>query len=116
MFSLAYNNHLEHSVSTSLFTDARNAAGAGGWWGDDHRERDLGSRLWTLRRGKQLTSTLGDVQDECDRALQWMLDAGLASALAVSCSWQRQGVLGIEIEITKPDQVPVVYSLSWESV
>ncbi len=45
---------------------------------------DFGSRLYLLRRAKLTLATIRMAEDYCKEALQWLLDSGKASAVAVT--------------------------------
>ena len=58
-----------------------------GWWADallSMQGDDLGtgSKLWLLRRQKQLESVLVQAEAYARSALQWLINEGLASAEA----------------------------------
>ena len=117
---LAEDDGLETAVIISLFTDRR-AEGddelpAGddrrGWWGDALAEVEgdrIGSRLWLLSREKQLPSVVARAREYALEALQWLLEDGVASTVDVTAEIVRQGVLGLSVEIRRPDQPAVRY-------
>jgi len=92
---------LETAVLISLFTDQRaedddalpdpNAPDRRGWWGDmvSNIEGDkIGSRLWLLERSKATQTNLELMRVEALKALQWMVDDGVASAVDVEVEGQ----------------------------
>jgi len=108
---LASDDGLETAVTISLMTDGLagvdEVAAAGvsdrrGWWGDAYADvaGDLiGSRLWLIAREKRLPAVLEKAQRYARDALQWMLDDGVAQAVAVSAEAQGDVLaLGIEIQ------------------
>lgn len=112
---LATEQGLRSAVIVSLFTDRRAAAddelpaGDGdrrGWWADAWPEIDgdlIGSRLWLLRRSKQIADVPSKAQEYAEEALAWMIDDGIATAIAVEAEQVDTGLLGIRVEITLPN-------------
>lgn len=112
---LAVDAGLRSAVLVSLFTDriaspdytppAGGPTDRRGWWGDTYSSAPWGSRLWQLNRSKKSDGrlVLNQARDYCREALQWLLDRGIAAKVAVACDWIKPDVLGIEIEITKPN-------------
>lgn len=126
---------LETAVVLSLFTDRRALPGdplpqgaqlggtpdRRGWWGDsyaDVRGDRIGSRLWLLRREKQLPSVLARAREYALEALQWMVDDGIARAVNVTAEIVRNGVLGLSIEIVRSDKPVAQYRFEsfWKDV
>lgn len=116
--SLAGDDGLETAVVLSLFTDRQADAGdtsvqptaRRGWWGDaypDVQGDRIGSRLWQLAREKQTPAVLARAELYATEALQWLVDDGVASGVAVVGEWVRTGVLGLAITITR-SAAPVV--------
>lgn len=119
---------LETSVLISLFSDARatpdmldaidNDGDLRGFWGDITRPEDsTGSLLWTLKRAKQLVSTLAKARGFCQSALRWMLDDKIADRVDVATSYlaPASGVMIIAIDIYRPGSAnPVQYRYGYE--
>ena len=79
-----------------------------GWWGDCLAEQpgdQIGSHLWLLFRCKQTEETRRRGEEYTRAALDWMLEDGVAKAVNVEAAWMEPatGVLGIGVEIYKPD-------------
>lgn len=88
-----------------------------GWWGDWYvpgtpvrgapsiaappTDR-IGSKLWLLARSKELPSTLRQVEEYCEAALQWMIDNEIASSVDVAAEITAPGMCGFAVEIAKP--------------
>jgi phage gp46-like protein len=120
-YDLAQDDSLKTAVIVSLFTDRRAEAddrlpGAPddrrGWWGDGFLEvagDRIGSRLWLLHREKQLASVVVRAREYAIEALQWLVDDGIAAAVDVTAEIVRQGVLGLQIRIVRPDRARVDY-------
>lgn len=110
---LATDERLDTAVILSLFTDARAEPGEidpgddpRGWWGDTFASRDgdqLGSKLWLLRREKQLPAVLQRAKDYAEDALAWLLEDGIASAVTVNAEFTERGTLGLAVEIHRPN-------------
>jgi phage gp46-like protein len=106
---LADDPTLRTSVILSLFLDRRarsdDAAPDGdrrGWLGDALSPVTgdrIGSRLWLLRREKQLPETLRRAEDYAREALVWLIEDGLASGITVAAEWVAMGLLGLRVEI-----------------
>jgi phage gp46-like protein len=113
---LLTDDSIETAVIISLFTDRRAEPGDAipdgtdnrrGYWGDAYRARPIGSRLWLLSRESQLASVLTDAETYAAEALQWLLDDGLASALAITATNPAFEMLALRIDITLPDGSPL---------
>lgn len=112
---LATDEGLQTAVTLSLFTDRRAEAdddipdGSNdrrGWWADAWPQVEgdqWGSRQWLLYREKDLPSVLQRAQAYAEEALAWMLEDGVARAVNVRAERVRRAMLGIHIEIEKPD-------------
>jgi phage gp46-like protein len=112
---LATDDTLETSVIASLFSDKRasetDELPAGetwrrGWWGDcapDVAGDRLGSHLWLLSREKQTETTRSRAEQYAREALAWMIEDGVAKRVTVAAAWVSMGVLGLRIDIYRPD-------------
>lgn len=119
---------LETAVIISLFSDARATqdmidaidkdGDLRGFWGDVTRPDDsTGSLLWTLKRSKQLTSTLAKAQGYCQSALKWLIDDKVADRVDVRSRYlaPASGVMVIEVDIYRPGSAnPVQYRYGYE--
>lgn len=110
------DDSLYTAVLVSLFTDARASsadelppelaqeADLRGYWGDaiaDDRQ-SIGSKLWLLHREKQLPRVLARAERYATEALQWLVRDGLATAVQVTASNNKQGVLELAVSVTIP--------------
>ena len=105
--TLLTDDSLTNAIVISLFTDAR-VDNQRGWWGNDfnqneERQVEMGSRLWTLARSKQLADVLEDTQAYAEQALQWLIDAGHALAIDVMATNPEQSVLLLSVVVTLPN-------------
>lgn len=127
-YDLAADDGLTTAVIISLFTDRRAEdddplpAGADrrGWWADAFPEMPndkIGSRLWLLYREKQTQSVVNRAREYAEEALQWLIDDGIAKAVIVTAEIVRSGVLGLSIQITKPDDSQAGFNFQklWEA-
>ena len=66
---------------------------------------DFGSRLYLLRRSKLTPQTAALAVDYCKEALQWMIDAGRATAVDVITQEDPQvtGRLNVQVDVTQAD-------------
>lgn len=111
---------LEGAVWASLFTDALAspddfAAGLTpdlgrdrrGWWADFGRapEESLGSLLWLYAREKKSEAVRLSLQAAATRALDWLVDDGVARALTVTVEFLPADAVGIAVELIRPNGV-----------
>lgn len=114
-FDLAADSGLRTAVLLSLLCDRRaedddeipdGTSDRRGWWADAFAERQgdrFGSRLWLLRRSKQIPETARLAREYAEQALVWMVEDGVATSVAVSAEIVRRGVLGLRVAIMRPD-------------
>lgn len=105
--TLLTDDSLTNAIVISLFTDAR-VDNQRGWWGNDfnqneERQVEMGSRLWTLARSKQLADVLDDAQAYAEQALQWLIDDGHALPIDVMATNPEQSVLLLSVVVTLPN-------------
>ena len=116
---------LETAALISIFTDRRADPSdqygqaqhyKGGWWGSvtDGMGREMGSKLWLLRREKLTESNLKKAKNYLEDCLKWLVDDKVAAGVSVT-TWR--GVtpvhLRFKIEIEKPANYGT-WSKSWE--
>jgi phage gp46-like protein len=113
---------LESAVLVSLLTDRRALADdrlpddttatgllppdRRGWCGDalaDDADDRIGSRLWLLKREKQTPETRRRAIHYATEALQWLIEDGHVSTVAVDAVWTDRGRLRVLITIPLPD-------------
>jgi phage gp46-like protein len=125
---IAGDDGLETAVIISLFSDARatddmldaidNDGDLRGFWGDITRPDDsTGSLLWTMKRSKQLTSTLAKARGYCQDALSWLVQDQIAQRVEVRTRYlaPASGVMIIEVDIYRPGSAnPVLYRYGYE--
>lgn len=107
------------AVVVSLFTDRQAEPGdelpAGetdrrGWWADATLPKlagapdNIGSRLWLLRREKQLPEVVARAREYATEALQWLLREGRVDGLAVEADIAAPGHLRISVALTVPGE------------
>lgn len=128
--SVVEDHSLETAVILSLFTDRRAEVddalpeGGGdrrGVWSDAFADipGDLqGSRLWLLSRSKQLPDVANRARQYAEEALQWLIDDGIAAQVNVSAESVARGILGLQVQIVKPDGEAVGFKFSnlWEAL
>lgn len=126
---LELDDGLETAVIISLFTDRRaneddelpSGDDKRGWWGDSYANVDgdlIGSRLWLLAREKQMASVVDRAKTYAEEALRWMVEDGIAEKVFVSAEIVSKGVLGLLVEIYRPNVSPVKYQFNyvWEAM
>lgn len=127
--TLESDDGLETAVIISLFSDRTAAAddilpdGMGdrrGFWGDvslDGGPPDLiGSRLWLLSRAKATLKTAARAKQYTLEALQWLIDDGVAGAIAVVAEYVSREQLRLTVTITRQlagQQVSHRYDFVW---
>lgn len=113
---LALDQPLVRALVVSLFTWRRAqpsdpAEGQRwGWWADGLNGLPtdrIGSRLWLLAREKLTPSTLARAEEYARESLQWLLDDGVATTVAVTA--ERIGIdgLALQVRITRDTGAPV---------
>lgn len=126
---LLEDDGLDTAVIISLFTDRQAEASdvipdgtddKRGHWSDNFPDLDgdlIGSRLWLLTREKQLPEVMVRAREYCEEALEWMLEDGVASAVTVTVTNPREGILHAQIDIAKPDGTATRYQFEnfWRS-
>ncbi|HEY2010523.1 MAG TPA: phage GP46 family protein [Rhizomicrobium sp.] len=123
---LQTGNDLETAVLISLFTDRQAQPddvipdGTGdprGWWGDVPGEPQIGSRLWLLSRSKLTTQVALKAKDFCTEALQWLIDDGVASAIAVVTEIVHPSRLYVQVTITKNNVSQTLrFGWAWDQI
>lgn len=111
---LVGDDSLGTEIMVSLFTDVRaekdelppEYSDLRGWWADallsmQGDEQGTGSKLWLLRRQKQLESVLVQAEAYARSALQWLIDECLAGAVSVTAENPAQGTLVLTVSITR---------------
>lgn len=106
---LGIDQGLGTAVFLSLFCDARarrddlpedTAESRRGWWGDSEGDR-FGSRLWLLRREKQIASTLLLFEQAATDALQWMVREQIVQRVDATASFPGSGVVLLKVTLTR---------------
>jgi len=111
---LVGDDSLRTEIMVSLFTDVRaekdelppEYSDLRGWWADallsmQGDEQGTGSKLWLLRRQKQLEAVLVRAEAYARSALQWLIDEGLAGAVSVTAENPIQGTLTLTVSIAR---------------
>ncbi len=117
---LASDQGLRSAVLVSLLTDRRandddvlpgapEDTNRRGSWDDAWPEADgdlQGSRLWLLTRSKQIPDVLERAKAYSEEALAWLIEDGVAQAVAVNADWVEgpssgalRGVLGLHVAV-----------------
>lgn len=109
MLGLAEDDGLETAILISLFTDARadgplddGDLNLRGWWGDRFSPvagDEIGSQLWRMTREKDRPDTLVRVKGYAQKALDWMIEDGLAESVMVQAWRYQPGVLALAVEV-----------------
>ena len=120
---------LETAVLISLFTDARendekllpgNADYKGGWWATETLPSEYGSRLWLLRRSKNINEVTALAEQYVREALNWMILNEVAASIEVTATIAGSKILLLEIQIFRPEitdsnEYTYRYFFNWEN-
>ena len=100
---------LASSVILTLFSNARATTertnleipeDPRGWFADDN----VGSLLWLFSRQAITETLLVDIENECARALQYLVDEGRAESIDITATRGReQDTVNLRIEIVRDD-------------
>jgi len=122
---LALGDDLESAILISLFSDQVSDPSdvlpndekhdPRGWWADTYTQDQIGSRLWQAFWRVRNQDTLNWARDTATRALQWLIDDGVASAVNVVPEFYGQGGLALHIAITRPVGVSI-YEFAWDQL
>lgn len=123
--TLELGHDLEGAVLISLFTDQlANPADLlppgdrkdpRGWWADTYETPDqIGSQLWQAFYRQRIPDTLNWARDTASRALQWLIDDGIAAAVQVVPSFYGMGGLALSVAITEPTGKTSAFSFVWD--
>lgn len=125
---LLADDGLETAVLLSIALDRRaddddglaDDADPKGWWGDSYADTPgdrIGSKLWLLKREKQLPSVALKVQEYAEQALQWLIDDGVASGVVCDAEWIADYTLGLTVTISRPNKKPFIrkYQYVWSA-
>lgn len=81
---------LGRAVVISLFSwkradsgDTYDGTNKFGWWGDTYSDYQIGSKLWQYLRRSLTAETMLEIKEECENALQWLVDTGVCSLVEV---------------------------------
>lgn len=123
---LETGNDLQSAIIISLFSDRIAAVGdvipdgsndPRGWWADT--DVPIGSRLWLLKRSKQIPETLQKAYDYIAEALQWLLDDQVVAQFDINVQWVRTSFLGAQITAYKQDGTTLMtglYTWAWSGI
>lgn len=109
---LAVDRGLRTPVLVSLFSDARIDDPADlvhpetdprGWWADEFQDSRMGSLLWLYDRAKITKSTVADVRDTGETALEWILREGFAGDISVEVQRLNRDSLLMRVEVERGD-------------
>ena len=85
-----------------------------GWIGNSDYEN--GSKIWLLSQARLTRTTLNRLQDEAEKALQWLVDDGHAVSISDVSTNLSQGVvmLNVVIQRTRDQVINKSYTM-WEN-
>jgi len=121
---------LNTAISISLFTDGRASrderlptenSDRRGWWGDTFAPvegDEIGSLLWLLQRQKLTVQLQARVEREVERALEWLVEDGIAAGIEVTSEILKPDRLHLRVIVERPDaaRVEFQHAFVWEGV
>jgi phage gp46-like protein len=85
-----------------------------GWWADTYEAPDeIGSKLWQVFNRPRNQDTLNFAGDCATKALQWLIDDGVAASVAVAPSFYGSGGIATVTTVTAPDGSVTKFSHVW---
>ena len=72
-----------------------------GWIGNEDKAFENGSKLWLFDQARVTRTNLNRIQDEARKALQWLVDDGLAVSADEVTAIARNGTVALEIVIRR---------------
>jgi phage gp46-like protein len=103
-----------------------------GWWGDWYPDGvsvadgtspptptdRIGSRLWLLRREKQVQDVLDRAKEYGEESLAWMVEDAVVASVTVTASIGPNGALVLGADLQKPDGsvLPIRYAIVWQAI
>jgi len=93
--AILYSLFGERRASSSEVSEARLRRG---WIGSEFSDFENGSKLWLLSQARITRTILSRVEDEAAKALQWLVDDGLAVAISDVTATVSDG--NVELELT----------------
>lgn len=88
-----------------------------GWWGDQFSDADndlIGSRIWTLSRGKIVDATINEFESSILECTDWMKEDGIADSIEVSAARTGDYEISGTLTITKPNGKNIPYKFIWD--
>lgn len=123
--TLKADNTLETSVLISLHSDRFVEAEdlppgittRRGWWADQFSDvfsDKIGSRLWTLARGKVTDEVAVEMESIVLQCLNWLIEDGIADNITVEAERTATNEIKAVCEITKPDGDAIPFKFIWD--
>ena len=110
--ALLYSIFGERRASSDEVVDAQLLRG----WIGNSEDFENGSKIWLLRQARLTRDTLNQLEDEAEKALQWLVDDGLAVALGDINATLSNGAVRLDITIFRSrDKVVRRFFILWEN-
>lgn len=77
-----------------------------GWIGSEGKDFENGSKLWLFSQARVTRTNLNRIQDEARKALQWLVDDGLAVSVDEVTATAKNGTVTLEIVIRRSRSQP----------
>jgi len=116
--------NLRNAVGICLFCERRtdsddlfpNMAGYAGDALNDLGETNLGNKIWQYLRGKTIDRFLPQIEQDCEEALQWLIDDFIASSVNVTATYdgETKQRLRFEVEIVRLTGENLQYAYVWQ--
>ncbi|MCE2001476.1 phage GP46 family protein [Enterobacter asburiae] len=118
--ALASGEALQTAILISLFTDRLARADdryegddRRGWWGDAGETRQLGSRLWLLRREKLTPEVAMRAEEYAREALAWLTEDGVISEVIPAAYITLPDRLNLIIRYVSPGRDWQAFGFYW---
>ncbi len=72
-----------------------------GWIGNEGKEFENGSKLWIFEQARVTRTNLNRIEDEVRKALQWLVEDGLAVSVDEVTTTVKSGIVTLEIVIRR---------------
>lgn len=110
--SILYSIYGERRASADEVVDPRRRRG---WIGNDE-DFENGSKIWLLRQSRLTRDVLNRLEDEAEKALQWLVDDGFAVSLGDISATVSDGRVLLNVTIFRSrDRVVRRFYQLWEN-
>lgn len=119
------DNSLQNSALISLYSDKRvtfeqlpqGERSRRGWWADLISEEigdQIGSRLWTLDRAKNLNQVAVELESILLEAFSWMVEDGISNNVVVGAQILDNETIEGSVSISRPSGDNIPLKFAWD--